>query len=375
MSILESVANAFVHGQMKKVKPYVRVENINELQTGIFNELVLQGRVSSDGTPAKTYFWKSGTNDLMISFSGGGAAFDEDSCNYPLNFSGFFLKKTTLYLPNVSEVYDFATFLPKDTGIISPYPFNPFCGWNKVIIPYSTGDFHVGTRDMSYVDKKGNTKTMHFHGYTNFLSIMELAKKAFPSPERILITGSSAGSFGASALADKIIDMYPDCKNITVYCDSSYLYNTDWDKVVRNTWKAPLEIADRVHTEDLGGDWLLSLYKTYGGRIKLLYGCSTEDYILSVFTRYMKTREYRAEQKDFDLTRKGFKDRIARLAAEGVDIHYFVNELTAGKVGGTMHCISQGDIWHEHKVDGKSSAQWVADAIEGNLYDVGLDLL
>lgn len=375
MGFLESVCNAYVNNQVKKKKPYVRVESVEKLQSGIFNEFLLDGNICTDGSKSKVFFWKENGENLIINFCGGGAAFDKDSCKYPLTFSDFFTKKTCLYAANATEIFDFATFLPKDNGINSALSPNPFAKWDKVVIPYVSADFHVGAGDLPYTGKKGEHKTMHFHGYLNFLDIMELVKKVYPNPKRLLITGNSAGSFGASALAGKIIDLYPECENITVYCDSSYLKKPDWNHVAKEIWKAPEEIAEAVQTDDMGGDWLLNLGKKYGSRMKLIYSCSTEDIVLATYTRYMKTREFKADQSDINIVREGFLNRIKRLKREGVDIHYFCNALSAGKLGGTVHCISQSEIWHEHKVEGISAAEWVADAVDGKLYDVGLSLL
>ena len=113
----------------------------------------------------------------------------------------FLANKIMTYAANSGPFFDFAFFmLVKNQGIISPTEENPFAGWDKVIIPYVCGDCHI----------------FHSNGYTNFLKSMELIKERWPSPKRILITGSSAGSFGASALAGKVSEYYPECQNITV---------------------------------------------------------------------------------------------------------------------------------------------------------------
>ena len=191
-------------------------DSVMNLREGYYNRLLLPGCECTDGKTAKLFLWPGSDKDLVISFNGGGCALKPDDCKYPMEFQAFALNQQKLYTANAEEIYEFGFYFDEDNGIHAPMEANPFASWSKAIIPYVSADFHTGTGDFSYTDRQGNDRILHFNGYKNFLKIMEQIKKRWPAPERIVITGSSAGSFGASALAGKIVEMYPECENITV---------------------------------------------------------------------------------------------------------------------------------------------------------------
>ena len=128
---------------------------------------------------------------------------------------------------------------------------------------------------------------------------------------------------------------------------------------------------------DLGGDWLEALYKNYGDRLKILYSSSTRDGVLARFTHYIYDGSYqiKVDPEWFEVVRKGIKDRISRFKDEGIKIYNYINERQDKLSGGTAHCISQDISFTSHKVDGITNAQWLSDAVDDKLYDVGMKLL
>jgi hypothetical protein len=93
-------------------------------------------------------------------------------------------------------------------------PSNPFRDWNMVFIPYCTGDFHWGSRDEVYPDELnrfgGEPVTIHHRGFDNFWVVLKWMRENFVAPEKIFVTGSSAGSFGALLGFPYIQEAYPD---------------------------------------------------------------------------------------------------------------------------------------------------------------------
>lgn len=377
MSLLDTILNAYTASALKKRKVMVPDQKIEDICEDYYSEISVDGKVCSDGSPCKTYIRKGNGKDLVIMFNGGGVAFDADSCRYGTSFSRFFTKKTCLYIPNCGPVSHFGTFLVnKDLGIFDKDKnHNPFADWDNVLIQYATGDFHVGNGDYQYHDLKGNPATMHFHGYENFKAIMEIVKKRFPDPERILLGGGSAGAFGVSALAGEIIDMYPDCKNITVYIDASLILKDDWKKVAKDVWHAPDHIADQIITDDMGGDWISELARKYGSRAKILYTGSTQDVILATNTRYMKSGTFKARQEDLTDMTKALVQRVKRLQEENAKVYYYICDFPDKVNGGTLHCVCGNAIWHEGDMEGVSPSKWVMNAVEGKPETIGLSLL
>ena len=376
-SVIDRIVESYARKKAVR-KNIITAPSIDELKDNCFNRVFLPGCCCSDGTAANLFLWKGNGEDLMISFCGGGVVTSREDCRYPISMKSFLGNKTMTYAANSGPFFDFAFFmLNKNQGIISPTEENPFAGWDKAIIPYVCGDFHTGTADFTYTDQKGENQIFHSNGYTNFLKSMELIKKRWPSPKRILITGSSAGSFGTSALAGKISEYYPECQNIIVYCDSSYLKCDRWKEITEELWKCPQWISDSVGSDDLGGDWLEALYENYGDRLKILYSSSTKDGVLARFTHYIHDGTYQIEVDPmwFDTVREGLRDRINRFSEKGIRISYYINDRPDKLSGGTAHCISQDINWSQYEVDGVTNAKWVYDAVNGKLYDVGMELL
>lgn len=376
MAFLDTVLTAYTNAAIRKRKHLVPNQKIEDIGKDYYSEIVLDGKVCTDGTPCKTYIRKGNGKDLVIMFNGGGMAWDKESCQCGATFSRFFTKKDCLYTPNMGPISYFGTFLAsKDCGIFYNNSVNPFASWDNVIIQYASGDFHVGNGEYPYKDAKGNDKMLYFQGYENFKAAMKIVKELFPNPERILLGGGSAGAFGVSALAGEIIDMYPDCKNITVYIDASILIRDDWKEIVTDVWKAPQHIVDMVKTDDLGSDWLSALARKYGERAKILYTGTTEDLALATYSRYFKTRVFKAQDEDLKNMTVALRNRVERMAAEGAKIHYYICDFPDKANGGTLHCVCGAPIWHEGKMEGISPSEWVMNAVNGNPQNIGLSLL
>lgn len=376
MNLIDKISDAYFNSQNKKRKVMVPNQKIEDICEDYYSEILLDGKVCTDGSPCKTYIRKGNGKDLVIMFNGGGVAWDEESCCCGNLLSRMLSKKTCLYNRDMGPFSYFGTFLlNKDIGIFNKSDLNPFASWDNVLIQYATGDFHVGTNDYLYHDEKGKEETMHFNGYKNFKAVMEIVKKLFPNPERILLGGGSAGAFGVSALAGDIIDMYPDCKNITVFIDASLILRDDWKKIVSDVWKAPKHITDMISTDDLGGDWLSELSRKYGDRAKILYTGSTQDIALATFKRYMNNGEFKAKEEDLNNYNEALRARIRRLNEEKAKVSYYICDFPDKVNGGTLHCVCGAPIWHEGKIEGVSPSEWVINAVEGKTENIGLSLL
>jgi hypothetical protein len=104
-----------------------------------------------------------------------------------------------------------------DNPALHPYglfdlnnPNNPFKDWSFVFIPYCTGDIHVGSNDSPYLHPYlSQTWTIRHRGHDNFLVVLKWITEHFAKPHEILVTGSSAGSYGAAHGFPWISEAYP----------------------------------------------------------------------------------------------------------------------------------------------------------------------
>lgn len=151
----------------------------------------------SDGSPW-TFFVKGGTgqgkNKLLIFFQGGGACWDTMNCVV-----------VPTYTQVQSEVVDDFYDPEKTKGIFDlSNPDNPFKDWGFVYIPYCTGDLFWGANDVNY-----DGVEINHHGFVNFQAVLTYLKHTVWLPYKIFVTGSSAGSYGATNSFPFIKKAYP----------------------------------------------------------------------------------------------------------------------------------------------------------------------
>jgi hypothetical protein len=83
---------------------------------------------------------------------------------------------------------------------------NPFKDWNMVYIPYCTGDVHFGTKAST---PPGMTAAQQFMGYRNMQKFIGRVVPTFKDKvNRVVITGASAGSFGAALNFSMVQDAF-----------------------------------------------------------------------------------------------------------------------------------------------------------------------
>ncbi|MBC7769100.1 MAG: hypothetical protein H7124_09970 [Phycisphaerales bacterium] len=149
------------------------------------------------GADAAFKFWarRGASNNLVVFFDGGGACWDNLTCSVPR------------LAVNTREEDGFykAELLPGDdpntlSGVFDlDNPRNPLRDWSFVFVPYCTGDVHSGSNTATYTDPDtGETFTLEHRGADNFRVVLEWMRQNFVTPEQIVVTGSSAGAYGAA---------------------------------------------------------------------------------------------------------------------------------------------------------------------------------
>ncbi|MFP6827683.1 MAG: DUF6152 family protein, partial [Gammaproteobacteria bacterium] len=92
---------------------------------------------------------------------------------------------------------------------------NPFQDFTKVLVGYCTGDMHIGdaVRPNNGPLENGETRisdTLHFNGYRNAMTVLDWVFDNFESPETVVISGHTSGSYGTPFYASVVADHYPD---------------------------------------------------------------------------------------------------------------------------------------------------------------------
>ena len=344
-------------------------------KAGKWYRVPMDGYVASDGSPYLFNFRKGTKNKLMIFLHGGGFSWNAHMAARPISV-------------DAEDIYD-VYYFPKATdygatgshGILSGKQENPFRDWNIISLPYCTGDFHCGTADFPYVSRDGKEKVLHHHGYTNLIAAIQKAIQWTGStPDQLVVTGNSAGGFGAALMTDTVMGLFPECKDVTCLVDSGLLYMEDWLGIVRDIWKSPKKIWKRLHGDCFTLDCLKALKEDYGDRIRILLTCSVRDFNLTQVIGYNKTGRLYADQA----LGKEFQDQLKNACSylldqiPGAAVYIFdtpVAEKEGSEMGLTRHCIIPDDVAFTIKTEGKTVMQWLMDCMGGDISSIGLDLL
>lgn len=161
-----------------------------------------------------SFFYREGKHAarLVVYFQGGGACWDWVSC------SGLF--DTTV------EADELSTY----RGIFDrKHPDNPFRDDSIVVVPYCTGDVHVGDASRRYGAEPSRRPVEH-RGASNAAAALEWIAGRL-TPRTVVVTGTSAGSYGALFHAPAIARLFPDAR-IVVLGDSGVPLLTDNARVL-----------------------------------------------------------------------------------------------------------------------------------------------
>jgi hypothetical protein len=179
--------------------------------------------------PEFSFFAKGGTvNNLVVFFDGGGGCWES---------------MNAIYFPTCSpEVDETVDDLELAGGIFdTDNPTNPFKDWSFVAIPYCTGDTHWGSNDNpypDYLDKYPGVDfvTLRHRGFDNFLIVLKWITEHFRLPHKIFVTGSSAGSYGATLGFPYIQEVYPKSKASLLGDAGNGVVSDDFQNIYINNW-------------------------------------------------------------------------------------------------------------------------------------------
>jgi hypothetical protein len=162
-----------------------------------------------------SFHLKNGKNDkLLVYFNGGGACWDSNTC------VGSLYSQDPVYVPSVEVAND-----PSVMGGIldAENPDNPYADWSMLFVSYCTGDVHGGSDVTTYEfpPGSGNDFPINHRGFDNFLFAMGWLKYNYPEiePGKILVAGSSAGSYGAALNYPWVREFYQDADKVFLVGD------------------------------------------------------------------------------------------------------------------------------------------------------------
>ncbi len=147
--------------------------------------------VCSDGSPWRFYVSRGAADRVIVNFQGGGACWDGATCN----------PQSRLYTPRL-QIQD----LQAGQGVFNRNnPENPFRDWTHVFVPYCTADLHWGNNTARYGDL-----TIQHKGAVNARQAVLWVFSNIPNPQNVMVTGCSAGGYGAILWAPYFMRRYPN---------------------------------------------------------------------------------------------------------------------------------------------------------------------
>jgi len=171
--------------------------------------------VCSRGTPYR-FFVRGGRPDrVIVDFRGGGACWNDLTCSVA----------GSIFAEDVSDFETLSSFAESGVlgGVFDIAEDSVFKDWTIVHIPYCTGDVHWGNAVHEYSD--GNN-VIHHKGYVNASAALQWLYDRYLDPENILISGCSAGAYGAIMHSAYVANHYLDTK-VAVLADSGSGIITD----------------------------------------------------------------------------------------------------------------------------------------------------
>ena len=178
-----------------------------------------------DGTPTGFAVNPKDTSDLFIFFEGGGACWDYLTC--------VVAQSATTGPVQAAQWATRAQNLPQ--------PFdrtrdsNPFRNATMVYIPYCTGDLHVGDKVMNYMSGS-TTKTYNHKGLPDTIAFLSRVASTWKNPTRVVVSGSSAGGYGAALTYDLARRSFPDARMYLVDDAGPLLEGSAVSDSLRSAW-------------------------------------------------------------------------------------------------------------------------------------------
>lgn len=277
---------------------------------------------------------KQGSDKLVIFFEGGGACSDYASC-YVLGTAS-----------NITSGYvkrDFDTGKPySNVPLFSRTDTrNPYLNASYVYVPYCTGDVHSGS-NVASLSNGVTAKDTYFVGYDNLNAYLGRLVPTFKSSvKRVLVSGWSAGGFGAAFGWNQIQTAFNAAAPIRVDAldDSGppFLPNGGKWETWKDVWGVPIP-ADCPECADDPQNFIDYYSSKYDGKARFGLLSYTNDSVISSY---------------YSMTKRQFKQELYSMASESLapttSFRYFF-------IDGTSHVMLS---WDRVGYNGAKLSDWI----------------
>lgn len=246
---------------------------------------------------------------------------------------------------------------------------NPIKDWTWVYVPYCSGDVYSGQADAMV-----GGKMRSFYGYSNITAFLERIVPSF-TVDQVLLTGSSAGGFGAAVNYTQTQKAYGSIP-VTLVDDSGPPMSKDiFPPCLQTLWKTTwgldktviAECGETCNGATFVEETFDQMRKTYPAMKGGLFS-STGDQTIRTFAGYGWSGGYNmCKDTPTAVTTQVYTQGLTALRSK-VD--------PAGNFGtfyisGTSHTILRSANVFNDQGGGNTVAKWLGDTISGTTADVG----
>lgn len=284
----------------------------------------------------------SGSKKVMFFFEGGGACFDLITC--ALN-NGHVEHKSG----GSGGVFDRSN------------PDNPFADYTYAFVPYCTGDVHAGNK---YNGNIANVGAQKFVGYLNSEYFLKKIAATFPNTERLVVTGESAGGFGAAANFLQAVRIFPSIPVNLVDDSGPFMRSPTLPTCLQKRWQDTYGFDGSIIAEcgeDCVGkaDYLTALAQRVMSKSKSALGLisATGDETIRLFFGFGANN---CKGLPSSVSVSAYTEGLADITTQFASYTNFGAFLYEG----TNHTVLSGGKFYSTVVDGKSTAQWVRGIVD-----------
>jgi len=305
----------------------------------------IEGSKCMSGLQTGVYLRYAASNatKLAVYLNGGGACFNEVTCATASSSAHPGVPQTAGEFDNNDER-------------------NPLRDYIWLNVPYCTGDVHLGDVESTVAGVKH-----HFYGRTNIALIMERAKATWPELTDVVVTGESAGGFGAFANYPFIRSHWPRARGVMIddsgpVIDDEALapclqaaWRRDWD--LNNALPAGCPCISDAGNMSSGWVW----FKTQNPRDSIGLISSIHDSVISMFYSFGEvpkgTRCPSALPAIYDKLEGG----LHRLSDQGIPVFMLP--------GGQHTHTGSKSSFYTTEVSNVKMYEWIAQLIDPNRPD------
>lgn len=308
----------------------------------------IPGTKCIDGTPAGfSVNYNPASTKLAIYLEGGGACFNS-YCESLFNRGG--------NEPGNGGIFDRANAA------------NPLKDWTWVYVPYCSGDVYAGQAETML-----GGKMRVFNGYANMTAFLERWVPSF-HPDQVLLTGSSAGGFGAAVNFPQAQRAFGDTP-VTLIDDSGPPMSSDvFPPCLQTLWKTVWGL-DKTFVKECGADcpdatnFIADTFDHMRREFPAMHGglfSSTGDQTIRTFAGYGWSGGYNmCKEIPNAVTAMVYTEGLNEIrAAAGTSFGTYY-------ITGSSHTILRTSNYYSMKVGDVTVPQWIQATLDGNTSHVG----